>query len=831
MRNCTLALFFAIFCRANDLTVIASVTSSVVAPGGTAQMIVTLASPVNITQGRLKVDLDAGVFGSITAVQVFSASGDQQGAAQLQGLHAEVLFGAESGNIGVIPGFPILQITASVLPSAPMGTVGAVTLTANSMWREASGDRYAVTFESPGVTVGPGMSIQRIDPGGGQLAAGTVVTISGQGFTPSTVLQLDGVPWKDFEVVSPEQATVTLAGATDLTGKLFQLSDAGGLSTRYYSALIPTVIDDADPPSGMWPIFSTWKVTGVSDNPGYSVWLLNDTSDSIDVSLTGRYPICTPCHFPPGPSRSVTVPARSVRLVNFGGGSLESVGISASAPIHHMRGLPLFLAPLPDVRPSFFTGGGTSPAASTVLDYRIGDPPPTLSVSTFAEKVESVVVGTDDGTGWLSAAPSGTGTPNLKLSIDPTTLAIGSHLGVATAKVSGAGRGFVQFPVKLMVHRDMTIAVDQSRVSLSATFSSTVSITSSSPSVPISVTAADSWVLYSLNSSTTPARLRLSLAPSPPFVGRSSISIGGPGNAIVIPVIIGPDFGLVTLGVPEGGQPVETVAYTYYLNFNFSISGGNWLTAVAAKVNSNWVLTIRADPTGLPPGSYVGNIRVVSSGNAPVSIPVLLSVWSKGPAGFAVEPAFLNLPGHDPILTVLTPGAELPVAAKVQSSPDLSLSVAPQGITPMDVYVGAYSSFPGTRHGTVTLTAPPGSSNSITIPISVTEPAAIVVDSMVPRISSIVDLTGLTRVVPGQKVSIYGLVACPAPVDTRWFATPTTQSLGIRVLFNGIPGQLVYVSSTRIDVIVPDGITGSSSADIVIDGSGILSETWTVPVA
>jgi uncharacterized protein (TIGR03437 family) len=57
-----------------------------------------------------------------------------------------------------------------------------------------------------------------------------------------------------------------------------------------------------------------------------------------------------------------------------------------------------------------------------------------------------------------------------------------------------------------------------------------------------------------------------------------------------------------------------------------------------------------------------------------------------------------------------------------------------------------------------------------------------------------------------------------------------TSLFGTRVLFNGIPALLTYVSPTQIDAVVPATVAGNSVAMVEIDMAGIRSPVWGVPV-
>lgn len=148
----------AISLHSGTASITAIVSCPAVAPGGTAQITVMLPAPLAITHGRFTIDLDSAVFGEISAIHVFSASGDQQGVAKLQGRHAEVVFGANSGGIGRLPNLPVAEITVPVLDTAPMNTAGTIMVQSALPWRDVTGKQWPVSFQSPGVTIGAGLS-------------------------------------------------------------------------------------------------------------------------------------------------------------------------------------------------------------------------------------------------------------------------------------------------------------------------------------------------------------------------------------------------------------------------------------------------------------------------------------------------------------------------------------------------------------------------------------------------------------------------------------------------------------------------------------------------
>jgi uncharacterized protein (TIGR03437 family) len=87
-------------------------------------------------------------------------------------------------------------------------------------------------------------------------------------------------------------------------------------------------------------------------------------------------------------------------------------------------------------------------------------------------------------------------------------------------------------------------------------------------------------------------------------------------------------------------------------------------------------------------------------------------------------------------------------------------------------------------------------------------------------------------VTPGEIVTINGSMIGPpelAPFDAT--LQPLAKTLaGTRVLFNGVPAPLLYVSATRSSAIVPYSIRGQSTVDVQIEYQGSLSDSVTMPV-
>jgi len=88
-------------------------------------------------------------------------------------------------------------------------------------------------------------------------------------------------------------------------------------------------------------------------------------------------------------------------------------------------------------------------------------------------------------------------------------------------------------------------------------------------------------------------------------------------------------------------------------------------------------------------------------------------------------------------------------------------------------------------------------------------------------------------VAPGEIVTLFGSAMGPStlvPLRVTADAKLATALADTRILFNGVPGPLLYVSETQSSAIVPYAVTGQSSVDVQVEYKGVRSEAVTAPV-
>lgn len=230
------------------ITVLAS--SETAPAGGTAQIKFSLARPHAILSGQLAVDFDPNVFGPIAAVTVISAAGDGYGLAVVDGRHAVVRFGSPSGGIGRVANVPILAVTVPVLAGAVPGSKATISADlSGSVWNDAQGNVSPITVSAGTVTIGGQLSVRGVVPGGGVLPAGSVVRIDGTGFTPATTIEVEGVVVASVEFVGPKQINLTLGGQTEIAGKRVRVTNPDGSELDYYPSLAGVAVTGSGAPA------------------------------------------------------------------------------------------------------------------------------------------------------------------------------------------------------------------------------------------------------------------------------------------------------------------------------------------------------------------------------------------------------------------------------------------------------------------------------------------------------------------------------------------------------------------------------------------------------
>jgi len=512
---------------ANNLHLV--VSSENAPPGGVVQVKVFAAPPAAVVSGEAKLSFDPAVFGNFVNVGFFSVAGDQAVAPKIQGTRIDVDFLLPSGGVGRVPDLPILTVTIPILPNAKPGTTAQVLLnTSATPWMDPAGNTYSVQSTPGTVTVGGGLWIGDVTPGGGVQPTGTAVRIDGGGFDPAATLSVDGVSVASVQFVSSQQMNFTLAAPAELTGKRVHVQNPDGSQVDYFASFRPVPADSATQQllsSGeiIFPL-RTWTNATCSLSGG-SVAFQNTTSAPVSVTMNGST----------GNAVSFTVPAAAI--LTDPGATSGTYTINASAPIQMVvyylssptqgaSGGVSSVTPVQAIPPPAPTQAGSSKPASRITTTA-GASSFTFAVAQGSGPVVQYLdigsdlgigvlsASTDSGGAWLSGRVTG-GTPSvLTLIVDPEGLAPGTYMGLITVSYPPIyGLPSQRYPVTLYVLASApTLIVSPTSLSGTAAQYQTSAVI---PMLGIAVSSEPAGAVYSVQTS-GPIYAQIPTAPGVPL--------------------------------------------------------------------------------------------------------------------------------------------------------------------------------------------------------------------------------------------------------------------------------------------------------------------------
>jgi len=265
-----------------------------------------------------------------------------------------------------------------------------------------------------------------------------------------------------------------------------------------------------------------------------------------------------------------------------------------------------------------------------------------------------------------------------------------------------------------------------------------------------------------------------------------------------------------------------------------------------AKSNTPWIaisgasfgsapgsITISIDPKGLAPGAYNGSIDVVGPNNT-LTVPVSLTLAQ--PPGPNVSPDAIalsynlgNPASASTSITVGSNGQTVGFTAGATTESGIKwLSVTPaSGYTPTTVTANVNTALlvPGKQSGVIKITSTDGI-------VQRTIPVTLVVNTSIIGVDSILHAATFapTALAPGQIVTITGSGLGPATgIAARATSAGAIESKlsDMQVMFDGVPGPLLYVQQNQINAIVPYALAGRLSAKVQVVSAGT---SYSIPV-
>jgi uncharacterized protein (TIGR03437 family) len=265
------------------------------------------------------------------------------------------------------------------------------------------------------------------------------------------------------------------------------------------------------------------------------------------------------------------------------------------------------------------------------------------------------------------------------------------------------------------------------------------------------------------------------------------------------------------------------------------LNGTGWLSVTPASGTTPSSVQVSVNGAALSVGQYIGSVTLTSTGatGSPISVPVVLNVVA--PAVLAASPTSLSFtyaigqsaPTPLSVQVTATGAANVPLNAQVHydgAAGQTWLAVTPATATTpatFSVSVVPGSLAAGKYTGSVVI-------NSAYTLVATTVQVTLTVAAIpTPVAASVANAASYATgaVSPGENIVIFGTGIGPddlvqATVVNNVFPTLVGAT---RVLFDGIPAPVLYAKATQTSVMVPYGVNGRTSTNIVVEYSGVQS--------
>ncbi|MGJ5819792.1 hypothetical protein [Paludibaculum fermentans] len=504
-------------------------------------------------------------------------------------------------------------------------------------------------------------------------------------------------------------------------------------------------------------------------------------------------------------------------------------------------------------------------------------------------------VSTNDAGPWLSISPEHATVCGDSANCQPTPFSVRlNSLGLAPGEYSGTlhftSSGSSYPPLAVPVILRVAASVISVKPAGSVIFTANADGSGAAP-VELKVTSSGApalisagilkeqkdgeWLSIFPTEATTPATLTVTANPAALRKGLSAalnyVRIVGPANGVARLAGLYLPSQPVTPAITTsaGGNPVmfwleagSSMPSTRFLSTGpnppdkVSIDtedSGEWLSAALATgpTGAKGVL-IAADATALPAGVYRGNIVMSSTTHAeytPAQVAVTLVAW-QDPPPLTVSPGALrsSIPSGGATASECGPGFKLQIssnglpvgATATASTADDNMWLKVQGASYAEICVAvdARALPPGEYSGTIRITAPSGSQNGASVPVALNvTPATLPGLTGAPPFGFTVVNRASQTVQPlaaGEVISVLGLDLGPAGGIA---SSPDEEGRlpeeagGARLLFDGVPAPLLFVSQSEIQAVVPYEIEDRPFVEVAVEFQGLRAVLGSMPVA
>ncbi len=355
------------------------------------------------------------------------------------------------------------------------------------------------------------------------------------------------------------------------------------------------------------------------------------------------------------------------------------------------------------------------------------------------------------------------------------------------------------------------------------------------------------WLLLSPASGTSPGTISVSVNPSILNGGtyNGTIIVSAPNASAQVSVTLtvtslslSATPSSLTFNIPQGygfGAPQYlqvTAGSPTAFTTNFT-SDNNWLVVDTSSGTTPASVTVRANDSTLPQGTYSGSITIQINPTNYITVPVSLVIGA--PATLSLSPASLSFsymvggsaPSNQTVNIKSLTGSALTFSASTTTTDGSAwLMASATGPTPGTVAVGVNPGalLPGSYSGVVNVTSSATGSSPEPIVVSLT-----VLSAPTPTVMSTVSAASFAggAVAPGEFVVLFGSALGPATLTTPTPGTAPDSLGGTTVTFDGIAAPILYSSATQTSVQVPYGINSPQTV-LKVQRAGATSSSVTI---
>ncbi len=486
--------------------------------------------------------------------------------------------------------------------------------------------------------------------------------------------------------------------------------------------------------------------------------------------------------------------------------------------------------------------------------FSVADPAPPSQIFVVGGPGTSYSMSA--GVPWISLASANLFTPSaVTVTVNPAGLSSGVHTGIITVTHATTP------PLSQIVLVNLTVSTSEGLWMTSGPLTFQHRIGNPKPEtqkLSVSYIAnvtfnakanSAGWLRVDPEFGITPTTINVDVDPSALLAGTYSgtITLSAdnvvPTNVKVTLTVLGSPAltalpTVLEFQVPAGGLPPPTksvtVTSTPANNITAQVVNALWLNVTPIAGITPQTLQVGVNPIGLAPGIYRGSL-VISSPGANTGgqlVSVTLTVTASeplilAPTGFRF---IATVTGPPPPAQVLSATSAWPTALAVGSTAGW-LAISPPNLnTPANFSITvAPAGLPtGIHTGNIIVTAPGGVHPTQSIPV------VLDLSGAVPTISQLSNGAGLLRdLAPGSTLVLYGKDLGPRdPVAARLVPGRIAETTlgGVRVLINGVPAPLLYVSATQINLVIPFEASGRPRILVEVSYQGLVSETLTLTI-